>query len=46
LRLEKRGSGFVLVVPGQCGELCGERPAERVAQFARELGSDVALDCG
>jgi exopolyphosphatase / guanosine-5'-triphosphate,3'-diphosphate pyrophosphatase len=46
LRLEAVEPRFVLTVPDSLAELCGERPAERVAQLAKELGSEIELKCG
>lgn len=45
LTLEKGDPGFILTVPSECAALCGERPAERVDQFAKEFGVEIMLDC-
>lgn len=35
--------GFAFVVPQEIADLCGERPAERVAQLSREIGKPVEM---
>ncbi len=38
-----KSDGFVFKVPHAIADLCGERPGERVAQLAREIGKPVEL---
>jgi exopolyphosphatase / guanosine-5'-triphosphate,3'-diphosphate pyrophosphatase len=47
LKLEAAGEKrFVLTVPDDLADLCGERPLERVSQLAKELGLEIDLKCG
>lgn len=45
LKLTRTGEKHaVLTVPAEIADLTGERPAERIRQFGKELGIDVALE--